>query len=146
MFFMITFNYRKEKNSLGGIIFRPVADVVLQSNIGAVEVGMYIDSGADVSLIPLSIGLALGFSQKAHEIKEMKGISSEPIPYVLKKVNFIFDNFKIEAEIAWALIEEIPILLGRKDIFTRFKIIFDESKKKILFKPVPVVLTAHGAY
>ncbi|OGC09159.1 hypothetical protein A3J90_07705 [candidate division WOR-1 bacterium RIFOXYC2_FULL_37_10] len=132
---MITFKYRKEKNKFGKTIFRPVADIVLNSNDNSIEVGMYIDSGADVSLIPLSIGLALGFSQEASEIREMKGISSEPIPYVLKEVNFIFNNYKFKGKVAWALIEEIPILLGRMDIFTRFKIIFDESEKVINFVP-----------
>jgi hypothetical protein len=132
---MITFKYKKEKSRHGELIYRPVADMVLQSENYSVEVSMYIDSGADVSLIPLSIGLALGFTESEKEIKQIKGIGGEAIPYILKEANFVFSNFKFKARIGWALIEEIPILLGRLDVFSRFKVIFDESEKLVFFIP-----------
>ncbi len=130
---MIAFKYRKEKNSSGSIVFRPVADLILKTDFNSIEASMYIDSGADISLIPLSVGLALGLTQKPSEIREMKGVAKEPIPFVQKELKLTFQNITIDVRVAWALIEEVPLLLGRLDVFTKFKIVFDELEKKILF-------------
>jgi hypothetical protein len=57
---MITFKYRNETSPRGRIL-RPVADVEIQSVGGAwIECHPYIDSGADVTLIPFSMGKLLG--------------------------------------------------------------------------------------
>lgn len=57
---MITFHYRKESSIITGAILRPVADVVLQLGKRKVEIAMYIDSGADITMISLELGKALG--------------------------------------------------------------------------------------
>jgi hypothetical protein len=132
---MITFKYKKEKNRQGSVIFRPVADVILEGTQNSIEVPMYIDSGADLSLIPLSVGVALGFEEKAEEIKQIKGIGGETIPYIVRNVKLILPGYKLPARIGWALIDDVPILLGRLDIFRKFKIIFDEAEKLVFFVP-----------
>lgn len=132
---MITFKYKKEKSRQGIIVFRPVAEVVIENVANSVEVGMYIDSGADISLIPLSVGLALGFKETAKEIKVIKGIAGEAVPYIVKSARFSLAGYKFNARIGWALIEEVPLLLGRLDVFTRFRIIFDEFEKTVAFVP-----------
>ena len=68
---MIVFKYKKERGRGGRQVFRPVAEVIIESSSAKVEVGMYIDSGADLSLVPLSVGLALGFKNEASEIQEI---------------------------------------------------------------------------
>lgn len=132
---MITFRYKREKNRRGTEVDRPVAEVVLENGEKSVAVSMYIDSGADISMVPLSIGKALGFDQKTEEIKEIKGIAGEAIPYIIKEVGFKFPGYTFKGRIGWALIEEVPLLLGRFDVFARFKIVFDEMEKFILFIP-----------
>jgi len=57
---MIRYEYREERSSLGKVL-RPVAEVFLLNNDIAIEIPMYIDSGADISMIPLRFGRALGF-------------------------------------------------------------------------------------
>ena len=96
---------------------------------------MYIDSGADISLVPLSLGIALGFNEKAEDIKEIKGIAGEAIPYIIKAVTLGFPGYKFKARIGWALIEEVPLLLGRLDVFPKFRIIFDEFEESVIFIP-----------
>ncbi|MDI6731762.1 MAG: hypothetical protein QME05_04195 [Candidatus Margulisbacteria bacterium] len=128
---MIIFKYKKEKGREGQYISRPIAEVVLQNETFKVDVGMYIDSGADISMVTLSVGLALGFTQQAEEIKELKGIAGEGIPYIIKTISFGLPGYKFTARIGWALIDEVPLLLGRLDIFRRFKIIFDEADQFI---------------
>ncbi len=130
---MITFKYQKEKSQLGDVL-RPVADILLEVNGFRVEVPMYIDSGADITVIPLRFGKALGFKQEPDEILEMRGIAGGGVPYVIKKVTLGIGKKRIEARIAWALIEDVPPLLGRLDIFPQFRITFDETKKIIAFE------------
>ena len=60
---MIRQRFREERSSLG-IVLRPVAEVILENNGFAVEIPMYIDSGADVSMIPFRFGRAIGFKQE----------------------------------------------------------------------------------
>ena len=131
---MITFKYQKEKSDLG-LIYRPVANVLLETNDLKLEIPMYIDSGADVTLIPLKLGEALGFRQDSAQIREIRGIAGAGVPYILREVKLTIGNTKFPARIAWALIEAVPPLLGRLDVFEKFRIIFDEEKKIIEFYP-----------
>jgi len=72
---MVRYRFRKEKSILGTVL-RPVADVKLVANGNLIEMPMYIDSGADVSMIPLKLGKALGFKQLLSDvIYEAKGIA-----------------------------------------------------------------------
>ncbi len=46
----------------------------------------------------------------------------------------ILNGKRLIVRIAWALVEEVPILMGRLDIFDKFKIIFDQQKGWIVFE------------
>lgn len=52
----------------------------------------------------------------------------------MKKIVLVLDGKEIAARVAWALVEDVPLLLGRVDIFSQFRIIFDERKGWIDFK------------
>jgi hypothetical protein len=131
---MIKFRYRKEFSIISGTVLRPVADVTLEANNRTVEVVMYIDSGADITMISLEVGKALDLKQNPDdEILEIKGVSGSGVPYILKKANIILNGKKLKIRLAWALIEEVPLLLGRMDIFPKFKITFDEKQDSIFF-------------
>ncbi len=133
---MIKFHYRKESSIISGMILRPVADIILEYKNRRVEAVMYIDSGADITMIPLEVGKALGLKQNPKdEILEIKGVSGSGVPYILKKANIILNGKKLNIRLAWALIEEVPLLLGRLDIFPKFKITFDEKQELITFHP-----------
>lgn len=53
---MIKFHYRKEASVITGTVLRPVADAVLELDNRKVEAAMYIDSGADITMISLGLG------------------------------------------------------------------------------------------
>jgi hypothetical protein len=55
---MIRHEFREEDSSLGKVL-RPVADVVLEKDEFRVEIPMYIDSGADISMLPFRFGKVL---------------------------------------------------------------------------------------
>ena len=58
---------------------------------------------------------------------------------MIKDATFITDGIQIVVRIAWALIKEVPLPLGRMDAFNKFKITFDEEKESIIFNPSPQI-------
>jgi hypothetical protein len=99
---MIRHEFREEKSSFGNVL-RPVAEVILEKDGFRVGMPMYIDSGADVSMIPLRFGRALGFKQEKEDtIQEIKGVSGAGIPYVLKEITLVLNGKRLKIRIAWA--------------------------------------------
>jgi len=130
---MVRYKFQREKSILGTVL-RPVADVMLEVNGSIIETPMYIDSGADISMIPLRLGKALGFKQSSSEvIYEAKGISGG-VPYILKEITLILNKHKFKVRLAWALTEAVPLILGRLDVFNKFRIVFDEQQGFIDFQ------------
>lgn len=130
---MIEFSYRKEYSPVLGEIYRPSAEVILKHNDKIVLFYPYIDSGADITLIPRSLGEMLGL-ELDDNIIELGGLGDNKVPVLIKKIEIKVGRYLLPIHVAWALIEEIPPLLGRKDLFTGFLISFDEENKVIQFK------------
>ncbi|MBS3119107.1 retropepsin-like domain-containing protein [Candidatus Woesearchaeota archaeon] len=128
----IEFAFREEKSNVFGIIFRPVVDIVYISNGKEVEGTAYIDSGADISLIPRALGEDLGLKiEKGDSISEMSGIGKPGVPIVIKTIKLRLGDKTFNTRIAWALVEEVPLLLGRIDIFNIFDITFKRNEKTL---------------
>lgn len=128
----IEFDFRKEKSGLFGLIQRPVAKVTLISKKNTVPEIFYVDSGADITLLPLSVGELLGFTNPTpSEITEIRGIGEKGVPIVLRSVIMILGNLKLRSRVGWALIEDVPLLLGREDFFRHFDILFKRNRKTV---------------
>jgi hypothetical protein len=125
------FPYREEYSRLFGMIYRPVVPVELQSEQEWFPQRMYLDSGADISLIPRSVGDLLGF-EMTDNIQEMRGVGNVAIPVIIKTISVRLCDEEFFARIAWSLMEEVPLILGRIDIFDRFEIIFMQKEKKVV--------------
>lgn len=135
---MIEYKYRNEIGKIKEIIKRPVADIeILGRDENWYWVTAYIDSGADISIIPYSLGLSLSFTLKSNNIIEMTGVSGKGIPIVLvqTKINYGKDIVR-DAEIGWALVEGVPVLLGRHTVFDKFHVTFKENEGTVLFEPI----------
>ncbi len=130
----IEFTYRKENSKLIGVIYRPIAKVEFKSSMGWVPELMYIDSGADITLIPKSLGDLLGFDIKTEAIHDVRGIGETAIPVILKNIELKLGEYVFNSRVAWALIEEVPPLLGRLDVFDEFDVNFAQNEKKIVFR------------
>ncbi|OGK09870.1 hypothetical protein A2767_01605 [Candidatus Roizmanbacteria bacterium RIFCSPHIGHO2_01_FULL_35_10] len=131
----IEFHYRKEYSRIFGSILRPVAKITLQNKKIIIPQLFYVDSGADLSLIPRSLGdLLLLDSPKPREISEIKGVGKKGIPMVVRKVKLIMGSFNTNIRIGWSMIEDVPLLLGREDFFKHFDVIFSKNKKTVFNK------------
>ena len=129
---MIVFKYKKEVSG----IKRPVADVFLKyKTSGWIEFHPYIDSGADVTLIPLSLGKLIGLNVDENKIEQIGGIRGT-VPVIYNQAKVKIGGIEMTVNIAWALIEDVPPLLGRRDIFDKFHITFKQDKEEIVFNRV----------
>lgn len=128
----IEFSFRKEESGIFGPILRPVARVIFINKKKEVPECLYVDSGADVTLIPKSVGEILGLTIKnPAQISQIKGIGEKGIPIVVQQIKIKIGEKVINSRVAWSLIEEVPMLLGRLDVFKLFNITFVKNKKTI---------------
>ena len=128
----IEFDFREEQSKIFGAILRPVAEVIFIYKDKEILESAYVDSGADISLIPKSLGEALGIEvKKSDEITEIKGIGERSIPIIIKNIHMRIGEKEFETRVAWALIEGVPMLLGREDIFPLFDICFKKNRKTL---------------
>lgn len=122
---MTSFRYRKEYSKLFGTIYRPVAEVYFKDTEGRDLVSfMYVDSGADITLIPRELGENLGLTIEEGEIQEIHGVGGGSIPVIIKTVEMRIGDHTLNGRIAWSLEEDVPDLLGRMDVFNDTKVSF----------------------
>ncbi|MEW5936958.1 MAG: aspartyl protease family protein, partial [Candidatus Thermoplasmatota archaeon] len=95
-----------------------------------------IDSGADLTLIPLSLGKLLGLELKKEDIHELRGVGERAVPVVIREINIKIGEHRIKTRTAWALIEDVPPLLGRLDIFDNFHVHFRQDQRAIEFEKI----------
>ena len=133
---MVEFAYRKEKSGLLGDILRPVAQLEIKSEkSGWFPIIMYIDSGADISLVPRNFGSLLGLDLRKN-LGQIRGIGEAIVPLSLQIVKLRIEKHEIKVKIAVALINEVPYVLGRYDFFKLFKISFQEYDNKVVMEKV----------
>jgi len=128
----VEFAFRRESSDLFGSIWRPVARVVVIHRRRRVPQLFYVDSGADVSLIPKSVGDLLGLTLRSpHEIREIKGIGERGVPIVIRRLQLQVGSRVVPTRVAWCLLEEVPLLLGRLDCFRLFEITFRHDRATV---------------
>jgi len=132
---MITFKYKEESLGVGrGTIRRPVADVFLKTQSGDyIEFHPYIDSGADLTMIPLSLGRLVGLHLDERQMEQIGGIKG-CVPIIQTKCQMQIGQEELKVKIAWALIEDVPPLLGRADVFDTFNVTFKQSDGLVYFQ------------
>ncbi len=138
----VSFPYVAEKVERG-IAFRPKTPITLSHDEKGLETLGLVDSGSDVSLIPLEMAVFLGL--------DLSGKRSEVSDFHKKKVEmaYSFVNLKIEkGDTIFRILQmtiRIPIkneeqpdgvILGRDGIFREFNITFEENSRRIVLQKV----------
>lgn len=131
------YNFEPRITESFGQILEPVIPVRIMGPQADVELFMLIDSGADVSLIPFSIGELLGLQVDLGNRREASGVGEGAVPYILSETRLRIAEAEVPARIGWALIDEVPLILGRLDVFRQFSIEFREFENKIIVEKAP---------
>ena len=122
------FPYQKESSRLFGVIYRPVVEFEIETQLGWTRILAYLDSGADITLLPMSFIRALKVKVEEEDVKEIRGIGNGKIPIIIKEVRMKLVDEVFDAKVAIALLEDVPYLLGREDVFKHFEICFRKNK------------------
>ena len=134
---MVSFSYRREFSPVLGEILRPVANVELKADRGHwFPASMYIDSGADLTLIPSDFGRLLGMNLDKNR-SALAGVTGAPMKVSLQSTEIRIGTSIQEAKVAVALRNDVPYLLGRDGVFKAFKITFEEYEALTRFHPSP---------
>jgi len=112
-----------------------VAYVHLQSRDGVWYFFVpYVDSGADTSLFPKGDASLLKLNLYEGEYNPIMGIGRVMMPAYIQNVKMRISEKLLNVSIAFADSDEVPRLLGRADVFKRFKITFDEANLQTIFE------------
>ncbi len=88
---------------------------------------------ADFTLIPYKFGRFLGLKHENEDVYEIQGVNGV-VSVIFKKIGVrVGDIEEFKARVAWAQIEDVPLLLGRLDVFDRFNIGFRKNEHKVIF-------------
>ncbi len=127
----ITFPYLKEQSRIFGRVSRPIARVILERKYPQ---WMYVDSGADISLIPFSVGRLIGLTKtKEDRLQRIFGIGRSSVSIIVKKISMRIGPSEFTGRIAWSQVEGVPLLLGRMDVFPKFNVTFKERNESTSF-------------
>jgi len=129
---MVTFAFKKEKSSLLGTIYRPIATVLFQDKKSGVfkPVTMIIDTGADYTLLPRFLALSLGvdLNKDCRRLKT-SGVGGEEMVFFCKeKITTRLGDWERKIPLGFLDNDFIPPLLGRHEFFQTFKTVFDDRK------------------
>lgn len=131
---MIAFPFAQRRSRRLGEILKPLIPVRISGPARSVNVFMLLDSGADLSILPYSVGETIGLVLDISTRSEVQGIGEGMVPYVLGEVDLQVGEIALHARVGWALIEEVPFLLGRLDVFRELAIEFREFENKIVIR------------
>ncbi len=100
---MIEFSFKKVISPKFGQILKPIIPVTIIGPRRKLKAFMLLDSGADISMIPYSVGEVIGLELDMTSRSEIQGIGEGSVPYVLSQVGFQIENIEISTRIGWAL-------------------------------------------
>ena len=132
----ITFRYKTVKRPDGTKVKTPSIPVTLICKEQFDTIAL-LDSGADISAIPLSIAEILGLDLKAKK-SVAYGIGGK-VDSIETKMGVVVHkgherySFQIPVKVILGKFD-FPVLIGRLGFFNRFVISFDQSREKVMLK------------
>lgn len=96
---MIDFQFEKRYSQKLGEILKPIIPVTIIGLKRSVNIFMLLDSGADLTLIPYSVGETIGLELDIENRSEVQGIGEGSVPYILSRVRLKIGNVEIPVHI-----------------------------------------------
>ena len=108
---------------------RPSLPVSLRGPTATCDAVALVDSGADVNVLPWSLGLKLGFAWNPNKATiRVAGVAgrSFAMPVVLSMGFAEFSG--VTQAFAWCQSDDVPLVLGQTNFFMEFDLCFFRSK------------------
>ncbi len=107
-----------------------------ESPQGFVPLLFLFDTGADVTSLPVSAARKLGIILDESSKEPMSGYEGSEIRVHLSKIRIKFNEKVFAIPCVFNPNENVPILLGRAGILTRFNIFLYGKKKQVIFEEI----------
>lgn len=118
-------------------ILTPIIPIQVKGTYDWIKIWTYVDSGASYSLFGTEEADRLGINYTKGKEGQMTVGDGGLIPVFFHRLKLKIGPYEVLAPIAFS--EKLGVgfnLLGRDGIFTKFDVIFSDSKRKIVFKPI----------
>jgi hypothetical protein len=131
---VIKYRWHEETSESFGLLKRPVAEIHIKDCYDIWRaITMYIDSGADVSIMMRSFGELFGHDVKKGKKIRLKGVGPAHINAYIHKMEMLIGEDTVSVEVAIAEDDMVPNILGRKHIFDLFEITFNNKEQHTSF-------------
>jgi len=123
---MKCFDWQPEYSRSFGTVKRPLAEIYLKNAKGEWQpLFVYVDSGADVTVIKRSFADLLGVKLRSGKFAEFAGIGGGKIETFIHHIDLRIGHYTLTGvEVAFCANDIPPNLLGRKGIFNIMDIYF----------------------
>ena len=118
-----------------GPVPEPTINLPLKLVDGYVGVRFFIDTGADVSVLPESVAPYCRVDLEAARAITVTGIEGEGVRVRLGEIVVRIGGQDVNLPCAFSPVENTPALLGRAGLFDRFSVLFDARGDRIAFEP-----------
>ena len=119
--------------------FGPLPEPVIECGVhtprGLVPFRFFLDSGADVSMLPASAAAFVGLQSGAAAMK-VTGVEGGSIEAAVSELRLRLGSLDIGIPCLVSPIEDTPYLLGRAGIFDRFNVLFDNAHRRIVLESI----------
>ncbi len=132
------FDYRYVHAPPLGRIFYPIITISLKTiDKGMVDFDFIVDTGADITMLPLYMADRLGVDLKKARKSQSLGIGGFLINTWITQIPIYIADTEFKIRVSITNDNETPLLLGRVDLLdTIFSWHFDSKRKKIIFEKV----------
>jgi hypothetical protein len=114
---------------------RPILPLTLRANGRQIEAHALVDSGADVNVLPWSVGTSLGFVWQPNKATiRVAGITQGAAMPILLAADF-GDIQGARPAFAWCQSDSVPLVLGQTNFFMAFDICFFRSRSEFQIVP-----------
>jgi len=112
-------------------VFPAVEVLIFGTRERGLRATFHIDSGATVSILPLSDASVLGVATASGRGMLVRGISGDPLIGHRANIKLQIGSFgRIAVPVLFVDSVEVPRILGREGIFDRYGILFDEMQRR----------------
>lgn len=123
------------KNIEFGQIVDPIISLPILTKVGWESLDFLIDSGADVTTIPLDLTGQLKYPPNLKKKVKIGGVEGGMVTGFPGKIQIKIGNGQLAARCYFIESDVIP-LLGRLDLWNKFTIIFDNMKGEVVFRKI----------
>ncbi len=134
----MNFKYKSLPRKDGPPRKTPTIPVTFFGSEDSIDIVAILDSGADISVLPLEVGeqLSLDLTRNRSPCGGIGGEVDTAEDRVRVRISQGHENYTFEIPVKIVLdpYSTIPVLIGREGFFDKFEITFDEGRERISLK------------